>query len=178
MVHRYKSHGYNIVLDVDSGSVHVVDELVYDLIPLVEEALEKGLSDDMIAAQLGGGLADIERKEALAEILELKNAGRLFAKDDYEKQVEAYTGRETVVKAMCLHIAHACNLACKYCFAGEGEYYGPCGLMSFEVGKQALDYLVAHSGSRKNLEVDFFGGEPLMNFDCLLKISWNLLIRK
>ncbi len=170
MVHRYKSHGYNIVLDVDSGSVHVVDELVYDLIPLVEEALDKGLSDDMIAAQLGGGLADIERKEALAEILELKNAGRLFAKDDYEKQVEAYTGRETVVKAMCLHIAHACNLACKYCFAGEGEYYGPCGLMSFEVGKQALDYLVAHSGSRKNLEVDFFGGEPLMNWDVVKQL--------
>ena len=165
MVHRYKSHGYNIVLDVDSGSVHVVDDLVYDLIPLVEEALGKGLSDDMIAAQLGGGLADIERKEALAEILELKNAGRLFAKDDYEKQVEAYTGRETVVKAMCLHIAHACNLGCKYCFAGEGEYYGPCGLMSEEVGKQALDYLVAHSGTRRNLEVDFFGGEPLLNWD-------------
>ncbi len=170
MVHRYKSHGYNIVLDVDSGSVHVVDDVVYDLIPLVEEALENGLSDEAIAERLGGGLADIERKEALAEILELKNAGRLYARDDYEKQIEAYTGRETVVKAMCLHIAHACNLACRYCFAGEGEYYGPCGLMSFEVGKQALDYLVAHSGSRKNLEVDFFGGEPLMNWDVVKRL--------
>ncbi|MBP5607257.1 MAG: thioether cross-link-forming SCIFF peptide maturase, partial [Lachnospiraceae bacterium] len=120
--------------------------------------------------KLGGGLADIDKKEALAEILELKNQGRLFAKDDYEKQIEAYTGRETVVKAMCLHIAHACNLACKYCFAGEGEYYGPCGLMSFEVGKQALDYLVAHSGNRRNLEVDFFGGEPLMNWDVVKQL--------
>ncbi|MCR5251010.1 MAG: thioether cross-link-forming SCIFF peptide maturase [Lachnospiraceae bacterium] len=170
MVHAYKSQGYNIVLDVDSGSVHVVDDLVFELIPQIEKAIEEGLGDDEIAARFGGGLADIERKEAVAEILELKNRSQLFTKDDYEAQIAAYTEREPVVKAMCLHIAHACNLSCRYCFAGEGEYYGPCGLMSFETGKEALDYLVAHSGNRRNLEVDFFGGEPLMNWDVVKQL--------
>ena len=170
MIHLYQSNGYNIVLDVNSGSVHVVDELCYGLIPAVEEAVNAGKSDEEIIAELGGGLADIDRKEAVSEILELKNAGRLFAKDEYEDHIEDFCQRETVVKAMCLHIAHACNLSCKYCFAGEGEYFGPCGLMSFETGKAALDYLVAHSGSRKNLEVDFFGGEPLLNWEVVKQL--------
>ncbi len=165
MVHLFENHGYKIALDVDSGSVHVVDDLVYELIPQIEKAVEAGKSDAQIAAEFGGGLMDMDKKEAVAEILELKNAGALFSKDEYEQQVAAFTKREAVVKAMCLHIAHACNLGCKYCFAGEGEYYGPCGLMSEEVGRQALDYLVAHSGTRRNLEVDFFGGEPLLNWD-------------
>ena len=165
MVHLFENHGYKIALDVDSGSVHVVDDLVYELIPQIEKAIEAGKSDAQIAEEFGGGLMDMDKKEAVAEILELKNAGALFSKDEYEQQVAAFTKREAVVKAMCLHIAHACNLGCKYCFAGEGEYYGPCGLMSEEVGKQALDYLVAHSGGRRNLEVDFFGGEPLLNWD-------------
>ncbi len=170
MVHRYQSHGFNIALDVNSGSVHVLDELAYSLLPQVEEALAAGKNDEEIVRELGGGLADVARKEALAELLELKNSGRLFSRDEYEESIEAFQDREIVVKAMCLHIAHACNLACKYCFAGEGEYFGPCAMMSAEVGKQALDYLVAHSGSRRNLEVDFFGGEPLMNWDVVKEL--------
>ncbi len=165
MVHQYKNHGYNIVLDVESGSIHVVDDLTYELIPQIGEAIAAGKSDSEIAAEFGGGLKDIARKEAVAEILELKNDGKLYSKDEYEAKIGEYLTRETVVKAMCLHIAHACNLSCKYCFAGEGEYYGPCGLMSLEVGKAALDYLVANSGTRRNLEVDFFGGEPLLNWE-------------
>ena len=165
MIHEYKSHGYNIVLDVNSGSVHVVDDLVYDMIPEIEKDIEAGLSDDEIAAKEGGSLLDTDRKEAVSEILSLKNSGMLFSEDVYESAVDKFMERETVVKAMCLHIAHACNLGCKYCFAGKGEYCGPAALMSYQVGKDALDYLVKHSGSRHNLEVDFFGGEPLMNWD-------------
>ena len=165
MIHEYKSHGYNIVLDVNSGSVHVVDDLVYDMIPEIEKDIEAGLSDDEIAVKEGGSLMDTDRKEAVSEILSLKNSGMLFSEDVYEAAVDKFMERETVVKAMCLHIAHACNLGCKYCFAGKGEYCGPAALMSYQVGKDALDYLVKHSGNRHNLEVDFFGGEPLMNWD-------------
>ena len=165
MIHEYKSHGYNIVLDVNSGSVHVVDDLVYDMIPEIEKDIESGLSDDEIAVKEGGSLMDTDRKEAVSEILSLKNSGMLFSEDVYESAVDKFMERETVVKAMCLHIAHACNLGCKYCFAGKGEYCGPAALMSYQVGKDALDYLVKHSGNRHNLEVDFFGGEPLMNWD-------------
>ena len=165
MIHEYRSHGYNIVLDVNSGSVHVVDDLVYDMIPEIEKDIEAGLSDDEIAVKEGGSLMDTDRKEAVSEILSLKNSGMLFSEDVYESAVDKFMERETVVKAMCLHIAHACNLGCKYCFAGKGEYCGPAALMSYQVGKDALDYLVKHSGNRHNLEVDFFGGEPLMNWD-------------
>ncbi|MBR4207572.1 MAG: thioether cross-link-forming SCIFF peptide maturase [Lachnospiraceae bacterium] len=170
MIHEYKSNGLNIVLDVNSGSVHIVDDLVYEMIPRVEEDLKAGLSDDEIALKYGGSLLDIEKKEAIEEILELKNRGELFAEDEYEPYIHRFTERETVVKAMCLHIAHACNLGCKYCFAGDGEYHGPTGLMSFEVGKRALDFLVENSGSRHNLEVDFFGGEPLLNWDVVKQL--------
>ena len=170
MIHEYKSNGLNIVLDVNSGSVHIVDDLVYEMIPRVEEDLKAGLLDDEIALKYGGSLLDIEKKEAIEEILELKNRGELFAEDEYEPYIHRFTERETVVKAMCLHIAHACNLGCKYCFAGDGEYHGPTGLMSFEVGKRALDFLVENSGSRHNLEVDFFGGEPLLNWDVVKQL--------
>ncbi len=170
MTHLYQSHGYNIVLDVDSGSVHVVDDVTYELIPQVEAALEEGLSDEEITRKLGGGVLDVAKKEAISEILELKDSGQLFSHDEYEDRIEDFMHRETVVKAMCLHVAHACNLGCKYCFAGEGEYHGPCGIMSLEVGKKALDYLVANSGSRRNLEVDFFGGEPLLNWDVVKEL--------
>ena len=170
MIHEYKSHGYNIVLDVNSGSVHVVDDIAYELIPLIEKDIEAGLSDDEIALKHAGSLLDVEKKDAVEEILELKNAGMLYSEDVYKDSIGSFMERETVVKAMCLHIAHACNLGCKYCFAGKGEYYGPCGLMSFEVGKAALDYLVENSGTRHNLEVDFFGGEPLMNWDVVKQL--------
>ena len=173
MVHQYKNNGYNIVLDVNSGSVHVVDDIVYDLTEIVERLLEKGCSaecGELERRMAEEGLteelpyAEEEIREALEEILELKEAGMLYAPDIYENYIGDFKKRETVVKALCLHIAHDCNLACRYCFAQEGEYHGRRALMSFETGKKALDFLVANSGNRVNLEVDFFGGEPLMNW--------------
>ena len=168
MVHQYKNNGYNIILDVNSGSIHVVDDVVYEIVPLVEEALEAGKSkenmSDGIFDRLKDRFAREDMQEAFEQVWELKEAGMLYAPDIYENYVIDFKKRETVVKALCLHIAHDCNLACKYCFAQEGEYHGRRALMSFEVGKKALDFLVHHSGSRVNLEVDFFGGEPLMNW--------------
>ena len=169
MIHQYKNNGYNIVMDVNSGSVHVVDDIVYDMIPLVEPLIAEGIKDgDTIKATVLA-LGNIpypkeEIEEAVDEVLELEKAGQLFMPDVYENYIFDFKNRQTVVKALCLHIAHDCNLACQYCFAEEGEYHGRRALMSFEVGKKALDFLVANSGSRVNLEVDFFGGEPLMNW--------------
>ena len=174
MIHQYKSNGYNIVLDVNSGSVHVVDDIVYDVIPTVEQLLADKITDkntileNVIKVQKQTDRELIE--EAVEEILELKEAGMLFTEDIYEKYIGDFKQRQTVVKALCLHIAHDCNLACKYCFAEEGEYHGRRALMSFEVGKKALDFLVANSGSRVNLEVDFFGGEPLMNWNVVKQL--------
>lgn len=171
MVHQYKNNGLNIVLDVNSGSVHVVDDMAYDLIAILNEAVKNGEwdNDRLQEIALKGAAQSVwaehgELAETISEILELKEAGALFAKDIYENYIQDFKKRQTVVKALCLHIAHDCNLACKYCFAEEGEYHGRRALMSFEVGKKALDFLVANSGSRVNLEVDFFGGEPLMNW--------------
>ncbi|MCI8282080.1 MAG: thioether cross-link-forming SCIFF peptide maturase [Lachnospiraceae bacterium] len=159
MVHQFKNNGYNIVLDVNSGSVHVVDDVTYDLIPLYQES-----SREEIVRQLAGTYVKEEIEEAYQEVAELSESGQLFSKDEYEDYIHAFQNRQTVVKALCLHIAHDCNLACRYCFAEEGEYHGRRELMPFEVGKAALDFLIANSGNRRNLEVDFFGGEPLMNF--------------
>lgn len=168
MIHQYKNNGYSIVLDVNSGSVHVVDDVVYDAVPFVEEALEDGRTKEEIPDILISALKeryDVEDiGEAFEEIWELKEAGMLYAPDIYENYIIDFKKRETVVKALCLHIAHDCNLACRYCFAEEGEYHGRRALMSFEVGRKALDFLVKNSGNRVNLEVDFFGGEPLMNW--------------
>lgn len=166
MIHQYQSNGYNIVLDVNSGSVHVVDDTAYDLIAKIENDIIEGMDDEAIRRKY----SDSELSETLEEILELKNENMLFTEDIYEPYIDQFMKRETVVKAMCLHIAHDCNLACKYCFAGEGEYHGDRGLMSLEVGKKALDYLVEHSGSRVNLEVDFFGGEPLLNWEVVKEL--------
>ena len=173
MIHQYINNGYFIVLDVNSGSVHVVDEQAYRIIPMVEELLQQKIEEKTeIADKVAQKLSEEDRKEISAamieetveEILELKDAGMLFTEDIYERYIDAFKDRQTVVKALCLHISHDCNLACKYCFAEEGEYHGRRALMSFEVGKKALDFLVANSGNRINLEVDFFGGEPLMNW--------------
>ena len=161
MVHRYKNNGYNIVLDVNSGAVHVVDDIVYDVIPYLEQDGETPAS---IRDSLAGKYPEEEIKAAMDECQELKESGLLFTEDRYRPAIEDFKKRPTVVKALCLHIAHDCNLACQYCFAEEGEYHGRRALMSFEVGKKALDFLIANSGSRRNLEVDFFGGEPLMNW--------------
>lgn len=172
MVHQYKNNGFNIVLDVNSGAIHVVDDLVYDVIALLNETasgnvLETILSIDSneeIYSKLEGHYNRAEINEALSDIKELVDTESLFTKDIYKEYIMDFKKRETVVKALCLHIAHDCNLACKYCFAEEGEYHGRRALMSYEVGKKALDFLIANSGNRINLEVDFFGGEPLMNW--------------
>ncbi len=179
MIHQYVSNGYNIVLDVNSGCVHVVDELTYRVIPMAEEALAQNTEGmKNLTAYVAGRLAEsgsepvevTALQEVMEEILELKEAGMLFTEDIYEKYIGEFKNRETVVKALCLHIAHDCNLACKYCFAEEGEYHGRKALMSFEVGRKALDFLVASSGSRVNLEVDFFGGEPLLNWQVVKEL--------
>ena len=166
MIHQYQLGGYNIVLDVCSGSVHVVDAPAFDMIALYE-----GNDRECVIRQLSekyAGDPDVTPEELAAcwdDITALKNAGKLFSPDTFEPmagQLKAKTAG--VIKALCLHIAHTCNLNCSYCFASQGKYHGERAVMSFETGKQALDFLVAHSGSRRNLEVDFFGGEPLMNF--------------
>ena len=162
MIHQYKNNGYNIVMDVCSGSVHVVDEVTYDAIALYENEEREVVAVKL--KELYPNLTDEEIKEVLDEIDELREQELLYTEDVYKDYVIDVKKRTTIVKALCLHIAHDCNLACKYCFASEGEYHGDRALMSFEVGKKALDYLLENSGSRRNLEVDFFGGEPLMNF--------------
>ena len=172
MIHQYKNNGYNIVLDVNSGSVHVVDDMCYDIIAQLDKQnveenqgiLEESSTLEGVKEALKDCYPEAEIEEALEDIKELTKAGQLFTKDIYEQYIGDVKKRKTVVKALCLHIAHDCNLACKYCFAEEGEYHGRRALMSFEVGKKALDFLIANSGNRRNLEVDFFGGEPLMNW--------------
>lgn len=185
MIHQYKSNNLNIVMDVESGSIHVVDNIVYDMI----KALDAMESDSSFKSKDGentvckefnelegyfsfmlSGYAQDEIKEAYEEVKALIEAETLFTDDIYKNFVMDFKKRKTVVKALCLHIAHDCNLACKYCFAEEGEYHGKRELMSYEVGKKALDFLIANSGDRKNLEVDFFGGEPLMNFEVVKKL--------
>ena len=163
------------MMDVNSGSIHVVDDIVYDMIPLIEPLMNEGIKDASVIKAAVLNLANIacseeEISEAVDEVLELEAAGQLFAPDIYENYVVDFKNRQTVVKALCLHIAHDCNLACQYCFAGEGEYHGRRALMSTEVGKKALDFLVANSGNRVNLEVDFFGGEPLMNWQTVKEL--------
>ena len=165
MVHQYKNNGYNIVLDVNSGSVHVVDDMVYDIIEQYENH-----SLDEIIELLENKYPESDVREAYNEIEQLKEDGQLFTEDIYEPYIDSFKDRPTVVKALCLHIAHDCNLACKYCFAEEGEYHGRRALMSYEVGKKALDFLIENSGKRVNLEVDFFGGEPLMNWDVVKEL--------
>lgn len=156
----------NIVLDINSGAVHIVDDLVYDII----EKLRDGKSLLEISQDFAEDYHEDIIEEAFEEINNLIDAKQLFSDYKYEDTAETFKERETVVKALCLHVAHDCNLACKYCFAEEGEYHGKRSLMSFEVGKKAIDFLIENSGSRKNLEVDFFGGEPLMNFDVVKEI--------
>lgn len=173
MIHCYQSNGYSIVMDVNSGAVHVVDDLVYQLVPLLEplvkEKKDKGEILDFVKAQQLP-YTEEETAEAVDEILLLAQEGQLYTEDIYENYIDSFKKRETVVKALCLHIAHDCNLACRYCFAEEGEYHGRRAIMSYEVGKKALDFLVANSGNRTNLEVDFFGGEPLMNWEVVKQL--------
>ncbi len=172
MIHLYQNNGYNIALDVNSGAVHVVDKAAYDVIGALEEQNEFHTPETLkspdtasyLKKELGQKYVEEDLNDILEAVAELTEQGRLFTRDIYEDFIDEVKQRKTVVKALCLHIAHDCNLACKYCFAEEGEYHGRRALMSYEVGKKALDFLIANSGNRRNLEVDFFGGEPLMNW--------------
>ena len=172
MIHQYKLGGYNIVLDVCSGSVHAVDEVAYDIIGLFETHGREEILAKM--EEKYAGRADITPEdiaECYAQVEALRDAGKLFAPDTFEPMAGKLKEKNAgVVKALCLHIAHTCNLNCSYCFASQGKYHGDRAVMSFEVGKRALDFLMENSGTRRNLEVDFFGGEPLMNFEVVKQL--------
>lgn len=165
MIHKFQFQNSNIVMDVYSGSIHLLDKIAYDI---VEDALI--LTQEEVLEKYKGAYRETEILEALEELNLLVEQGMLNTKDNYKDLVPAFLEREPVVKALCLHVAHDCNLSCKYCFAGEGEYHGVRGLMSEEVGKAAIDFLIKNSRNRKNVEVDFFGGEPLMNFEVIKKV--------
>lgn len=165
MIHQYKMNGYNIVIDVFSGSIHVVDEVAYDIIALYESTPAEQIVALMTEKYREIGLTGDEVSACLRDVEALVADGQLFSKDIYADKAGVLKNRSNVIKALCLHVAHTCNLNCNYCFASQGKYQGERALMSFEVGKQALDFLIANSGTRTNLEVDFFGGEPLMNWD-------------
>ncbi len=173
MLHQYKLNGYNIVLDANSGSIHSVDEVAYDVIAMLDAGMDR---DSVIrrALESYGHRPDVDRaelEELLADIEALKAEGKLFSPDLFGENASDYKNRDACVKALCLHAAHACNLNCSYCFAGQGRYSGERALMPFEVGKRAIDFLVENSGTRRNLEVDFFGGEPLLNFETVKRIT-------
>ncbi len=172
MVHQYKLNGYNMVLDTCSGSVHVVDEVAYDLIAMYKEKKHDEIINSLMAKY--GDRADVtedDLRNCISDVESLIKAGKLFTEDTFEPMAGTFKERSgNVVKALCLHVAHTCNLNCSYCFASQGKYHGERAIMSYEVGKQALDFLVANSGTRRNLEVDFFGGEPLMNWDVVKKL--------
>lgn len=168
MVHQYKLNDVNIVMDIISGSIHVVDDVTYDLIQDYESSNKEDIIDKL---SLSYDLPKEEISDIYDDVTELKNAGKLFNKDTYEEMAGDLKEKTSgVIKALCLHIAHTCNLNCSYCFASQGKYHGDRALMSLEVGKRAIDFLVENSGSRHNLEVDFFGGEPLMNFQVVKDI--------
>ncbi|MCM1306106.1 MAG: thioether cross-link-forming SCIFF peptide maturase [Bacteroides sp.] len=167
MIHTYKLNGYNIVLDVASGSVHCVDDVAYDVINAYENTDREAIVRE-VSAKYGISADDV--RDCLSDVDELKAEGTLFSEDTFKPNVDALAKRDTVVKALCLHVAHTCNLNCEYCFASQGKYHGERALMSYEVGKRALDFLIENSGTRRNLEVDFFGGEPLLNFEVVKKL--------
>ena len=172
MIHSYKLGGLNIVLDICSGSVHVVDEVAYDIIGLYESESKENIIAQMLEKYADRD--DVTKEElelCFEDIEELKAQGKLFSEDTFEPMAGDLKKKSAgIVKALCMHIAHTCNLNCSYCFASQGKYHGDRAMMSFEVGKQAFDFLIANSGTRRNLEVDFFGGEPLMNFDVVKEL--------
>ncbi len=169
MVHSFEMNGTRIVMDSNSGAVSVIDELTFAVLQALGNSAPKETIPQEILDKLSGYSKE-EIEEVWNELLELTKEGILFAEDPYEEIAKSRPNRDSVVKAMCLHVAHDCNLRCRYCFAETGSYEGPRGLMSAEVGKSAIDYLVKASGHRKNLEIDFFGGEPLLNFDVVKEI--------
>ncbi|MBP3378480.1 MAG: thioether cross-link-forming SCIFF peptide maturase [Clostridia bacterium] len=172
MIHQYQLGGYNIVLDICSGSVHVVDEVAYDIIAMFEENDRETVICEMTKKYSGRDDISVEDiEECYDQVASLKESGKLFAPDTFEPMAgELKQKTSGVVKALCLHVAHTCNLNCEYCFASQGKYHGDRAVMSLEVGKRAMDFLIENSGNRRNLEVDFFGGEPLMNFDMVKEL--------
>ena len=172
MVHQYKLNGYNIVLDTCSGAIHVVDEVVYDMIELYQSQEEEVIIHKMLDKY--AHREDVTKEElklCMEDIRELVKQGKLFTEDTFGELAGTFKERSgNVVKALCLHVAHTCNLNCSYCFASQGNYHGDRALMSLEVGKRAIDYLIENSGTRRNLEVDFFGGEPLMNWEVVKEV--------
>ena len=168
MIHQYKLNGHNIVIDTYSGSVHAVDDVAYDVISMFEttdkEEIVRKISENH------KNITDGDILKCIDDVAELKASGQLFSEDIYADKADVLKNKNSDIKALCLHVAHTCNLNCSYCFAAQGKYQGERALMSFEVGKRALDFLIENSGNRKNLEVDFFGGEPLMNFDVVKKL--------
>ena len=180
MIHQYKLNGYNIILDTYSGSVHVTDDVAYDAV----EGLDAGKPRSEIASQLldkykDRGVSGKDIEDTFSDIDELISQGKLFSEDIFKDKAFDLKNRSNVVKALCLLVAHTCNLNCSYCFASQGKFHGQQGLMDFETGKRALDFLVENSGLRKNLEVDFFGGEPLVNFEvCKQLVAYARSIEK
>ena len=172
MIHAYKMNGYNIILDQNSGCVHSVDEVAYDIITMYENHSHQQIIDFILDKYKNrNDVTEEDIIECFKDIESLKADGRLFSEDKFEVDAQSFKNRQSVIKAICLHVAHGCNLNCEYCFAGKGEYGGTDkGLMPLEVGKRALDFLIENSGTRKNLEVDFFGGEPLLNWDVCKKL--------
>ena len=172
MIHQYKLGGYNIVLDVCSGAVHVVDDVAYDIIQMFESDSREAVLGAMEQKYLGtDGITKEDIAECYEQICALKDSGNLFAPDTFEPMAGKLKEKTAgVVKALCLHVAHTCNLNCEYCFASQGKYHGERAVMSLDVAKRAMDFLIENSGTRKNLEVDFFGGEPLMNWDVVKRL--------
>ena len=172
MVHQYKLNGYNIVLDSCSGSIHSVDEVAYDIIAMYKEKSPEEIVRELLAKY--AHRSDVTEEElyaCIADVAALEKAGKLYTPDNFAAMAGTFKERSgDVVKALCLHVAHTCNLNCSYCFASQGKYHGERALMSFEVGKRALDFLIENSGHRTNLEVDFFGGEPLMNWEVVKQL--------
>lgn len=170
MIHQYKMNGCNIVIDVYSGAIHVVDEVAYDVIAMYENTPPEEIVAELTEKYRSESLTEQDIRACIAEVEALRASGQLYSEDIYADKAGVLKKKGNVVKALCLHVAHTCNLNCNYCFASQGKYQGDRALMSFEVGKQALDFLIASSGSRTNLEVDFFGGEPLMNWDVVKQL--------
>ncbi|MBQ8332086.1 MAG: thioether cross-link-forming SCIFF peptide maturase [Clostridia bacterium] len=172
MIHCYKLGGLNLVLDIYSGSVHVVDEVAYDIIRMYEDKSREEIVSAILEAY--PNREDVTEEEILSccdDLEELRRSGKLFTPDTFAAKAGDLKKKTSgVVKALCLHVAHTCNLNCSYCFASQGKYHGDRAIMSLEVGKRALDFLIENSHGRTNLEVDFFGGEPLMNFDMLKEL--------
>ena len=170
MVHQYKLNGYNIVLDTCSGSVHAVDRVAYDIIGLYKEKSPEKIAEIITEKYADEKITPDDVFECIEDVKALEEKGKLYTPDTYEDMAFDFKNRNTVIKALCLHVAHTCNLNCEYCFASQGKYHGERALMSLETGKRALDFLIENSGTRRNLEVDFFGGEPLMNLEVVKEL--------